>query len=39
LLGPFMPQTSDFITKIFKEGIVKNYSGVLFPRRDSENEA
>jgi methionyl-tRNA synthetase len=36
LLAPFMPQTSEFITKIFKEGYVKNYSGVLFPRRDTE---
>lgn len=32
LLVPFMPQTAATIQKIFKEGYVKNYSGVLFPR-------
>lgn len=32
LLVPFLPQTSETIAKIFGEGHVHNYSGVLFPR-------
>lgn len=32
LLEPFLPTSSTVIKKIFKEGYVKNYSGVLFPR-------
>jgi methionyl-tRNA synthetase len=32
LLEPFMPQTSETIQHIFKDGYVHNYSGVLFPR-------
>lgn len=32
LLEPFLPTSSAVIKKIFKEGYVKNYSGVLFPR-------
>lgn len=36
LLTPFLPQTSETIQKIFKDGYVHNYSGVLFPRVESE---
>ncbi len=32
LLAPFLPQTSQTIQQIFKDGYVHNYSGVLFPR-------
>lgn len=32
LLEPFLPQTSQTIQQIFKDGYVHNYSGVLFPR-------
>lgn len=32
LLEPFLPTSSAVINKIFKEGYVQNYSGVLFPR-------
>jgi methionyl-tRNA synthetase len=32
LLTPFLPNTAATIQKIFKDGYVHNYSGVLFPR-------
>ncbi|MCE7936749.1 methionine--tRNA ligase [Candidatus Saccharibacteria bacterium CPR2] len=32
LLNPFLPQTSATIITIFKDGIVKKYDGVLFPK-------
>ena len=32
LLQPFLPATSATIHAIFKDGVVRNYSGVLFPR-------
>ena len=32
LLQPFLPSTSETIQHIFKDGLVHNYSGVLFPR-------
>jgi methionyl-tRNA synthetase len=32
LLLPFMPETSQAITKIFEGGEITHYSGVLFPR-------
>ncbi len=32
LLQPFLPTTSETITKIFEGGFVRNYSGVLFPK-------
>lgn len=35
LLEPFLPSTSKTIQKIFKDGYVHNYSGVLFPRIES----
>lgn len=36
LLVPFLPTTSETILQIFKDGYVHNYSGVLFPRVESE---
>lgn len=39
LLKPFLPNTSETIEKIFHDGYVHNYSGVLFPRIDSGLEA
>lgn len=36
LLEPFLPSTSETIQRIFKDGYVHNYSGVLFPRIESE---
>lgn len=35
LLVPFLPTTAETIQKIFNEGHVHNYSGVLFPRIES----
>lgn len=35
LLEPFLPQTSQTMKQIFKDGYVHNYSGVLFPRIES----
>lgn len=32
LLNPFLPQTSATIISIFKDGVVKKYDGVLFPK-------
>lgn len=32
LLEPFLPNTAKTIQKIFKDGYVHNYSGVLFPK-------
>lgn len=37
LLEPFLPTTAETIQKIFKEGYVRNYSGVLFPRIEDQS--
>ncbi len=34
LLEPFLPNSSAAINKIFSEGVVRNFKGVLFPRID-----
>lgn len=39
LLEPFLPTTSETIKKIFHDGYVHNYSGVLFPRIEVEQQA
>lgn len=36
LLQPFLPTTAETIQKIFSQGHVHNYSGVLFPRIEAE---
>lgn len=36
LLQPFLPSTAETIEKIFHDGYVHNYSGVLFPRIEAE---
>lgn len=36
LLLPFLPSTAETIAQIFKDGYVHNYSGVLFPRIETE---
>lgn len=36
LLMPFLPSTAETIEKIFHDGYVHNYSGVLFPRIETE---
>lgn len=33
LLAPFLPQTSEAILKIFSEGYITPYKGVLFPKK------
>lgn len=33
LLAPFLPQTSAAIEKIFSEGVITPYQGVLFPKK------
>lgn len=37
LLEPFLPSTAKTIQKIFKDGYVHNYSGVLFPKIEEKN--
>lgn len=37
LLEPFLPTTAKTIQKIFKDGYVHNYSGVLFPKIEPKN--
>lgn len=39
LLEPFLPDSSHTIQKIFKDGVVKNYSGVLFPKVEADTLA
>ena len=39
LLVPFLPNTATTIKEIFKDGYVRNYSGVLFPRIDESTTA
>lgn len=38
LLTPFLPDASATIKRIFKDGYVHNYSGVLFPRVEQETK-